>query len=712
MAKEKSESTEQQLRERFNTDLETAKRFMDPIHLLMDKYYEQYRNRNTASSDCKFKISDLYGYVETVVPILTNNRVRATVKSDYPKYIRHAQGLTDILDHSYDINNWDYEAQEIARMAEIYRSAIAYSGYDGDYKNGTGKICMYGCNIRWCYLDPGASKFDESSFFFYVEPKRKTEVFKLHPDKKVEIEESIGKRNALEKTDSKVRRWFQTLIMSVKNYLAFNMSNMTAQPTTPFYDELQELDEEEKRRNSVAYIHQWYRDDDDKWRVAFWADDVFLKDMENPFWHGQLPYDIYNPTKDILSSMGIPMGEHIENLNWEKNVLMDLIVQSAKRAVDPPLLYNTAAGLKDPQALREKAKNTGTIPLNNPEFVPLNAIADFVNLPQLPAWVDALPERFDAMEDRITGVSDTFRGIGDATSGKEVQLKQEAAYTRIKTKIDNFELFQKSVAGKLIVNAMQHYGKTRGFRIKGDYRKYAQNGQIPQDMPFDVEPVQNGMNPDTGEATFDRSEYYLYANPNEWTKIEQPEAPADVQEGVPETVKKGEPTEEKVKHAYRILQMTVEIEAGSSLPQSRMARREEALDLYGAQAIDQEALLDSYDWPNRDEVMKRMAEAAKTQQEAEMQAKQAESQQQMEMKRMELEAKTNMQQMGNDAKLQQQLQGQGQGQAPMQGQPDIASQLDALRQMVPQLAQASDEQIMQLLARMGQPQGQPQMQVG
>jgi hypothetical protein len=715
------QTDEQQLRDRFTTDLEIAKKFMDPIHALMDKYYEQYRNRNTADAGIKFKISDLYGYVETVVPILTNSRVRANVKSDYPKYVQHAQGLSDILDHTYDVNNWDYESQEIARMAEIYRSAIAYTGYDGDYRNGSGKICVHGCNIRWCYLDPATSKFDDSSFFFYVEPKRKTEVFKLHPDKKAEIEEAIGKRNSIDKTDSRVRRWFQSFLSGIKNYLAINTTNMTASGS-PYYEDLQELDEEEKHKNSIAYIHHWYRDDDDKWRVSYWADEVFLEDRENPFLHGKLPYDIYNPTKDILSSMGVPMGEHIENLNWEKNVLMDAIIKNVKLANNPPAMRNTAYGnIKDKQALTETLGKNGVLDINNPDFVPLNAIFDYLNVPQVSPSAFALKDSFDQMEDRITGVNDSFRGMSDATSGKEVQLKQEAAYTRIKTKIDNYELFNKSIAEKLIVNSMQFYDQNRGFRIKGDYKKYAQNGEIPQDMPFEVQPVQNGMNPDTQAPTYDRSEYYMYANPNEWTKIEE-EPAADVVDAVADPnvqqPEKDKASKDDVKQAFRILQMTVEIEAGSSLPTSRMARREEALELFGAQAIDQEALLDSYDWPNRDEVMKRMAEAAKAQQEAEAKAKQAESQQQMEMKRLELEAKTNMQMMGNDAKLQQvnaQVQQQLQGQAPMQGQPqgqpDIASQLDAIRQAAPELAQMSDEQLLQLIARMGQPQGQPQPQM-
>ncbi|MFC3886046.1 hypothetical protein ACFOU2_22225 [Bacillus songklensis] len=35
--------------------------------------------------------------------------------------------------------------------------------------------------------------------------------------------------------------------------------------------------------------------------------------------------------------------------------------------------------------------------------------------------------------------------MSQATNGKETQLKQEAAYTRIKTKIDNFDMLDDQI---------------------------------------------------------------------------------------------------------------------------------------------------------------------------------------------------------------------------------------------------------------------------
>lgn len=697
-----ADDKEKSLKERFTQDLKTARDFMEPIHQAMDRNYEMYRNR-WQDDDCDVKVSSLYTYTETVVPILTNSRVRASIHSDYPEYIQHAKGLNDILDNTYDINDWDYQQQKVARMAEIYRSSIAYTGWDAEYKNKTGKLCITPINIRWCYIDPGAVEFEESNFFFYVEPKRKSQVTKMYPKKKQEIEDSLNKRSGSMSTGNGTgNSWFRTWVNAFKNMVAFDSDNKRMQRND--YNIKQEMTEEQKHKNNVAFIHYWYRDDDDKWRVSFWADEVMLEDTENPFWHERLPYDIYSPTGDILSTLGIPISEQIENLNWEKNAILQYVRANAELHADPPMMYNTTAGIKDPQALREKAKETGMIPVNNPDMVPLNALAEYVQVPTMPNYVVDLPDRYGAMEDRITGVNDSFRGMSEATSGKEVQLKQEAAYTRIKTKIDAFERFNKSIAEKILVNSMQYYKETRAFRIKGDYTKYQNIMEQPDQAPFEVRPMQTGTNPETNEPIYDRSEFFMYANPNEWTRIVEP------QEGLEaaQPQEQGD-TREEAQEAFKILQMTVEIEAGSSLPVSRMARKEEAIELGQAGYLDQEAVLESFDWPDRDDIIKRMQEAAKAQQDAQMQMQQQQQNQQLEaqaqQKQAELEAKAqaqaqdqqhqaDMAQVNNEAKMQQVT-----AKSQEQAMAKVQQVLQKIRQQVPEASQLTDEQLIQLFSQ-------------
>lgn len=702
------------LKQQFTRDLAEARHYMEPIQNRMDRDYETYRNyRNVL--DEQFKVSDLYEYVETIVPIVTNNRIRASVHSDYPDYIAHAKGLNDILDHTYDINNWDYKSQELMRDALIYRSSFAYTGYDGEYKNGSGKLCADPVNGRWVYTDPSTTELEDSRFFFYIQPMRITQMFKLYPDKKQAIKDAVGKTSAPDwqgtQGGGSGGEWFRTMLRNVKNFLAFNQNATQAkQAYQPWLTT--EIDEKEKHKNVVAYIHYWYRDEEDNWRCSYWADDALLKDEPNPFWHGKLPYDIFSPVLDPLSMLGLPMSEQIESMSAQRNIIMNYVIENARLHANPPMLYNTTFGnAKDPESLREEAKGTGIIPLNNPDMVPLNSIADYVNVPTLPGNVVGLFDQLGAIKDAVTGVNDSFRGTQQASSGKEVQLQQEAAYTRVKTMIDQFELFNKKVAEKILINAMQFYKEERGFRVKGDYRKYDAMQQLAQqkgeELPYEVKTVETGVD-EQGQPVSSKSEFFLYANPNEWTKLDPEEGEEDG-----ESSEKDEGAEEKeTRKAFKILQMTVEIEAGSSLPQSRLARREEASELFTAGAIDQEALLDAYDWPDRDEIMKRMQQQAQQAQEAQAQAAQADSQakmqieqekmqMQMQIEQMKLEADAAKTQANNNAQLQKQ-QLSNRGDVAEQGLQNtgngLAEVIDQVRQQFPQIANLPDEQIIAIIS--------------
>lgn len=734
-----SEDEESDLLEQFKSDLGESTAYMKPIQHRMDKDYEAYRNYRSNLDDFNFKVSDFFEYVETVVPIVTNNRIRASVHSDYPEYVIHAKGINDILDHTYDVNNWDYQSQEIFRQSLIYRSGFVYTGFDKEYKNGTGRLCIDQVNTRWVWLDPNPTQFEDSRYLFVATPMRKTQVFKMYPEMKKKIQESII-RNMPTNTPSNgvntqdnggAAGWFKTWLGTVKNFLAFNGNVTQAKvATNPYLFSQQEISEQAKHKNVIAYIEYWYRDDDDEWRKSCWADDCLLSDEPNPFWHGQLPYDILSPVKDPLSMLGVPMSEQIDTVTLNRNLMMNYVLANAKLHANPPLLFNTAFGnVKDPQKLKEMA-DEGVIPVTNFDNIPLNAVADYMSVPVLPGYATGIFDQLGQIKDALTGVNDSFRGTQQASSGKEVQLQQEAAYTRIKTMIDQFELTNKKIAEKVIINAMQFYTQQRGFRIKGDYRKYDAS-QEQGKMPFEIEKIKTGTDTETQEPTFDRTEFFLYANPNEWTKLDSEGAADDEGENAEESQDNQEVSTETddgtayvkgprkesrqatdeqadtVEKAYKVLQFTVEIEAGSSLPQSRLARREEANELFTAGAIDQQSLLDTYDWPDREEIIKRMNEKAMAAQQAQAQAAQAEAQakvqvekQKMALEEKKLQAQVQQTHMNNQAKVEQQ-QVQNRGDVATQGVENsgegLAETLDQIRQINPQAQNLSDEELIQAL---------------
>ncbi len=74
------------------------------------------------------------------------------------------------------------------------------------------------------------------------------------------------------------------------------------------------------------------------------------------------------------------------------------------------------------------------------------------------------------------------------------------------------------------------------------------------------------------------------------------------------TDKDGKEASKPIIGSSMIMPAKLTVVSGSTLPISRIQKREEALALYKEQAIDQTELLDSLDWTNRSEVVTRMAQ--------------------------------------------------------------------------------------------------------
>ena len=70
---------------------------------------------------------------------------------------------------------------------------------------------------------------------------------------------------------------------------------------------------------------------------------------------------------------------------------------------------------------------------------------------------------------------------------------------------------------------------------------------------------------------------------------------------------------ESVEGDYTVGDFELDITSGTSLPFIKEQRSQQALRLFESQAIDQQALLDVLDFPEKDAIMQRMAEASANQ---------------------------------------------------------------------------------------------------
>ena len=200
----------------------------------------------------------------------------------------------------------------------------------------------------------------------------------------------------------------------------------------------------------------------------------------------------------------------------------------------------------------------------------------------------SLPPQIFELYHTLMSLADTQSGVHDVTQGRKpagitaataIETLQEAAQTRVRLKERNL-LVSLIRLGRLVVSDMlQNYTEPRIIQITGvDEAK----GNWPDYIKFYVEQTDDGENapmysPVTRKIVYDE-EAGQY--------VEQ-----DAQTGSPS-----------------VGDFELEVTTGSSMPYLKEQRSSQAMRLWETQAIDQQALLDVLDFPEKDQVLNRMNE--------------------------------------------------------------------------------------------------------
>jgi hypothetical protein len=156
----------------------------------------------------------------------------------------------------------------------------------------------------------------------------------------------------------------------------------------------------------------------------------------NPYWHGQLPFQVCRPTEDTHNMVGIPEPATLADYQEEMSTLRGQMRDAATMALNAPMAYQE--GLVDPADL--KWEPNSAMPVNG---VPNEVLQQF-QMRDVPAssWQD-----FEALlrdSQRTSGISDQTAGSdnqgGTSETATGAQLLQAYADARIKNKARRCEL--------------------------------------------------------------------------------------------------------------------------------------------------------------------------------------------------------------------------------------------------------------------------------
>lgn len=297
---------------------------------------------------------------------------------------------------------------------------------------------------------------------------------------------------------------------------------------------------------TVPVIEDGERVEDQELTVPYWdfvavANGIVLTpDKSNPFAHGQAPY-IRLPYVEIGEWWGLQMTEQILPAQIAINRLLAAFQLNAELTGNPIFINPDSSGLT-------RTKINGIRP--GGQLNPHAGAANFVR------WLDPPKVSTDVVQligyyqdsiDRITGATSIMRAstFRRREAAGTVDAVQEAAFSRIRKALRNYEEALRNIANQTLSNFVQFYVEPRTVPIVG---------------PAGA----------SESLTLGHKHFYIPQTNTEGTEIV---------EDVP-------------------LRFQAWVNAGSSLPLSRSALAAQALQLREMGAIDNLSLLRAVQWPD------------------------------------------------------------------------------------------------------------------
>ncbi len=213
--------------------------------------------------------------------------------------------------------------------------------------------------------------------------------------------------------------------------------------------------------------------------------------------------------------------------------------------------------------------------------------------PPLPTYYFEFLQNLFKIADTISGIQDITQGrkpIG-VTAAQAIDTLQEAAQTRIRLKERNMNSSLGQMGRLMISRVLQFYSTPRVIKITG-------TSEWPEFMQFHVQDVLDEQQQSTGQVQSVTTPYTMSQGPT----------------GAPAGYTAGSPTLSQPSRGM----FDIKIQSGTAMPTAKAQQGNLAIKLYEMQPpiIDQEAVLDAVDFPNKDQVQQRMQQRAAAQAQA------------------------------------------------------------------------------------------------
>ena len=514
--------------------------------------------------------------IQSMVPILTDAQPGFDINAKAPQDYDFADILSDII-HYW----WTYRGMNLTLVDTITQSMFYHVGiqkviWDEELENGLGDVRVDDIDPRDVWVPKDAIDFNKNCrWVIHRMCKPLGELRRLFPEKADVIKATGEEKSKSEKQTNS----YDGQIMVVSP-IDKKEKNIPQQPGYGYDDSrvveffemwimdttLEQVEQENKDTHvpetvmKKRYPHGKI--------ISVTSDRVLLQSAESPRKDGKFPFvrfvDMPRPNKFYGDGEIGQLYEPQKMLNKTVAVIFDCLNMLG----NPVLICDTNSGV-DADLL---TNTVGQVIIKNP-----NTEVRRDQAPPIPEYIFQFYGEMQKMIDQISGLHDVTQGrkpIG-ITAAKAISTLQEAAQTRIRLKERNLQVSLTQL-GYLVVNTMmQYYVQPRIAKVSQKQQQW------PDFLEFYFkQPDADNYSVTKRAYTFDEANR-KYIMQQDWT------------ESIP------------TKGIFDI-----EVQSGTALPFQKDQRSNLALDLFDKKAIDQESLLDTLQWKDKDKIMTRMKQEA------------------------------------------------------------------------------------------------------
>lgn len=554
------------------------------------EYYKgkTFKNRvAVGKADAGFNICR--STIHSTIPILTDARPGFGVLPKEPSDYQFAENLSKVVESIWDARKADHTLIEVLMDSQILSAGILKVTWNTDLEDGLGDVDLKAIDPDDIFVPKQAVDFDKNCPWTIHRTRKKVGTLrKQFPDKADQIHADTTRSSTDQK--NKVMDGDVQLVSPVdtKSRLPAPYSPMPGDEelveVLECWVDAEALDEyEEMYEPGQEQPTGWKKKYPNGKLITVIAQNrLLLQCVGNPYKDGKKPFVRF--VDAIMPRQFWGEGE-IEPLVKTQQMIDKVVatIMDYMNLTGNPVWFNpTTSGVDSAQITNAIGQVISYTPGQNGEK-PSRDIP-----PPLPPYYFEFLQNLLRFADAISGIQEVTQGrkpVG-VTAAQAIDTLQEAAQTRIRLKERNMNGSLGQVGEMTVSRILQFYTTPRVIKITG-------NNEWPEFMQFHVQDVLDAQTQQpTGQTQFISQTY----------KMNQ-DAMGNKVGYTPGPMQKSDPSKGL---------FDIKIQSGTAMPTHKAEQGNLAIKLYEMQppVIDQEALLETLDFPNYEQVMARMQERA------------------------------------------------------------------------------------------------------